>query len=229
MQQVRKGQVVRLPFIRLGDAHVIDLVDQDIQSQIRTAIKGRFQGTDDAGKARISVEQAVTMLVNYGGKDREEATALVKRWQCLIVTGIPYEQIDDAFMDGDIDAQRAAEMRRTYGGYAAEDAQSWAGWLQFRRDNPTMDDITEAAVRSYNQFAVPERISAADYYSFWSATREMETDYDANGKAIRGQAKRDKALAFIDSLPLSNAQKDALYYAAGYAEKTLRKAPWHQK
>lgn len=31
----------------------------------------------------------------------------------------------------------------------------------------------------------------------------------------------------IDSLPITKAQKDALYFANDWAEKNLDEAPWH--
>ena len=53
----------------------------------------------------------------------------------------------------------------------------------------------------------------------------MKADVDANGKAVSG-SKKKKVLAYIDGLALGKEQKDALYLAAGYAEKGLPEAPW---
>lgn len=39
--------------------------------------------------------------------------------------------------------------------------------------------------------------------------------------------KKDEVLAVIDSLELSTEQKDALYYASGYAESRIGEAPWY--
>ena len=36
-----------------------------------------------------------------------------------------------------------------------------------------------------------------------------------------------RRMAVIDSLPITNAQKDALYYGEGWAEGTIDEAPWH--
>lgn len=53
----------------------------------------------------------------------------------------------------------------------------------------------------------------------------MKADVDANGKAVSG-SKKKKVLAYIDGLALGKEQKDALYLAAGYAEKGLPETPW---
>ena len=53
----------------------------------------------------------------------------------------------------------------------------------------------------------------------------MKADMDANGKAVSG-SKKKKVLAYINGLALEKEQKDALYLAAGYAEKGLPETPW---
>lgn len=53
----------------------------------------------------------------------------------------------------------------------------------------------------------------------------MKADVDANGKAVSG-SKKKKVLAYINGLSLDKEQKDALYLAAGYAEKGLPETPW---
>ena len=53
----------------------------------------------------------------------------------------------------------------------------------------------------------------------------MKADVDANGKAVSG-SKKKKVLAYINGLALEKEQKDALYLAAGYAEKGLPETPW---
>lgn len=53
----------------------------------------------------------------------------------------------------------------------------------------------------------------------------MKADLDANGKAVSG-SKKKKVLAYINGLALGKEQKDALYLAAGYAEKGLPETPW---
>ena len=69
-------------------------------------------------------------------------------------------------------------------------------------------------------------VSLTDYAKvreFWS---EAEADKDRNGKTVNG-SKRDKVAAYIHSLRLPDAKKDALYLAMGYSESTLEDAPWH--
>lgn len=55
----------------------------------------------------------------------------------------------------------------------------------------------------------------------------MEADRDADGEVING-SKREKVLKLIDSMELSDYQKDVLYLTEGYSEKTIDDAPWNQ-
>ena len=53
-------------------------------------------------------------------------------------------------------------------------------------------------------------------------------DADGDGKTDSGSKKKE-ILDLIDSLPISDSQKDALYYDNGYAASGLKKAPWHKR
>lgn len=57
-------------------------------------------------------------------------------------------------------------------------------------------------------------------------TSGLTGDKDAEGNTISG-SKKAKVLAAINSMDIDAATKDALYYAAGYKESTIRDAPWH--
>ena len=66
----------------------------------------------------------------------------------------------------------------------------------------------------------------ADYRS--RRTECTGVDADGDGKTDSGSKKKE-ILALIDSLPISDSQKDALYYDNGYAASGLKKAPWHKR
>ena len=53
------------------------------------------------------------------------------------------------------------------------------------------------------------------------------TDKNGDGKTDP-YSKQAEVLALIDSLPVSDAVKDALYYKNGYAARNIGKAPWRQ-
>jgi len=88
------------------------------------------------------------------------------------------------------------------------------------------DDFNKNNVINYYEDAQPAGISADMYFEYVMNTRGMNSEKDENGDDIKGKTRKDKVMAYIDSLPLSNSQKDALYYAAGYAESKIGQAPW---
>lgn len=70
-------------------------------------------------------------------------------------------------------------------------------------------------------------ISPAVYIGLKTKAGTMEADRDADGEVING-SKREKVLKLIDSMELSDYQKDVLYLTEGYSEKTIDDAPWNQ-
>lgn len=69
-------------------------------------------------------------------------------------------------------------------------------------------------------------IQPGQYITFREGISGLSADKDQAGKSISG-SKKQKVLNYIDSMDLNNAQKTALYYAAGYAASTLDDAPWY--
>lgn len=91
----------------------------------------------------------------------------------------------------------------------------------------------EYALRTYNadvydkaRTAYAKGVSYETYYDYYFATKEMHADKDENGKSISG-SKKAKVVEYINSLDIPAEQKDALYVAAGYTEKSARYQKWN--
>ena len=68
----------------------------------------------------------------------------------------------------------------------------------------------------------------SDVYITWRETyNSTKSTRDENGKEVKGQTKKDKILAYIDSLNLTKEQKDALFLEE-YKESGLKDTPWHK-
>ena len=199
--------------------------EKDVQSAVRTAIKDQYQGTTEGVK--LSKEQAERYLQLYGGMSAEDAKARVQEWTCKIVTGIAYSDLREAMVTGEIDQKKAAKYLQTYGGMSAEAAKARAAYWGFCETYPEYAEMSEESVTKYLGGLQAAGIKPGVYYGFWKDTKEMKTEYGDDGKAIEGKGRRDKVLAYIDSLPLTSAQKDLLYFAANYAESKIGETPWH--
>ncbi len=100
----------------------------------------------------------------------------------------------------------------------ANDAEKRIAILQIIGDSTS----GQAKFTAFEQAKIPY----VTYASYISTVSEMSADKDKNGKAISG-SKKAKVMAYINSLPLSDDQKDAIYLAEGYAKSALGEAPWN--
>ena len=100
-------------------------------------------------------------------------------------------------------------------GVDREDAAKKLQYWEFLGEQPD-SDLNQWQVADYYEFAKPAGISA-----------EVYTDYCERVGSIDGDGKKERRMAVIDSLPLTDEQKDALYFAEGWAESKLWQAPWH--
>ena len=169
----------------------------------------------------ISEQRAIEMRMRYGGYDREKATETVTEWRAEKETGVAYDDIKDAFMDGDITAADARNMYTTYGGYTEEDATWKVKVYEWQKEVPAIDDITQSAIKDYEEFCEPAGISKIDYYDAWSNYNDTPADYDQNGDSIP-YSKTVKVMPYINSLPLTAEQKTALALC-WWAESTVQK------
>ena len=199
--------------------------EKDVMRQIKSRIGTWY--SDDTSDVRVSKQQAIAMLEKYTDLTDEEITKTVNRWSSKVVTGIAYDDIDEAFLEGKISAARASEMYQRYGGLTTEAAGEKVAVLKFIKDYPQFEagDVSYSMVEGFLGYGESAGIDVNVFYDVWKYNTAAKADVDKNGKAISG-SKKEKVLDYIDSLPLSKKQKDSLYYALGWAESTIREAPW---
>lgn len=85
-------------------------------------------------------------------------------------------------------------------------------------------------VKAYSELeeSLDAGIGMGDHFQFKIAYSKIEADKDENGESIsRGMGtKQSKVNAYLNSLPLTSEQKDALYLSE-YTAANLDKTPWH--
>lgn len=93
--------------------------------------------------------------------------------------------------------------------------------------------IAEMPLSERDKDAALSAIMSDSAYEKYQAARSKGIDtyeYVAFLRVISdfsGDGKQQRVWDYINSLPLSTAQKDQLHYAAGYKESSLAKTPWH--
>jgi hypothetical protein len=197
--------------------------EKDVIGQIKERI-GKWY-SDPESPVRITKEQARAMLETYTDMDDEAITKKLNQWSCRVVTGIAYGDIAEAFMDGDITAARATEMYRLYGTMKREEAEKQVAVLQFALDhNVDHTEISYSFVEGYTAYCKDAGIDVGVFLDVWKFKGKATTDRDEDGNMI--ESAKEKTLEYVDSLRITRKQKNALYLALGYAESTIRDAPW---
>lgn len=93
-------------------------------------------------------------------------------------------------------------------------------------DAVAKSSISDYQPDSWISEALESDIPAETFILFRATTSALKSDKDANGNTISG-SKKTKVLNAINSMDISSDEKDAMYYAAGYASSGNRDAPWH--
>ena len=182
-------------------------------------VKGAYLAGD------ITQSKAIEIRMEYTGKSRAETAEEVAEWEAEKSTGYAYDDIKEAFLDGELTSGEAMAKYKAYGKTAAE-AKELVTKLEFQKKWPGTDGISASAVKSYQKYCAPAGVSGTLFYQVHEFEDDAHADVDKNGNSING-TKRKKVLNYIDALPLNTKQKDALYYAFGWAKSTLDEAPWH--
>lgn len=199
--------------------------EKEVISQVTSQIGKWYY--DNGSNYRINKQQAIDMLTKYTDLSDEEIAKKVNEWSSVVVTGIPYSEIDDEFMAGNITAERAKEMYVRYGSMTEEKAAEKVAVYSFVKEHPSLDgeSVSYGFVSSYQEYCEPQGIDVDLFHDVWQYEASAEGDKDRHGNTVSG-SKKAKVLEYIDSLELSKKQKDALYYAFGWAKSEIREAPW---
>ena len=207
---------------------------------------------DEYLNGNLTEEDAVDMYVEYGGYEREKAEETIRKWEFEKESGFSYDEkakqfkdgnitgselknilmeiggktkeeaekdivsyCRDAYEDGDFSRNDAYSNMTRYGGLTGEEAESKLQYLDIKAKFPDTY-VDDAWVDEY-------------YSEIESSGLSMDVffDYRNRVKGIKGDGKKEKRMEVINSLPISSAQKDAIYLAEGWAESRLSEAPWH--
>ena len=227
--------------------------EKSIVSEVKSSAKSWYMGNSEEGQ-KISKQQAVSILKTYCGVSAEEAAETVQKWTCYVVEGIYYDNVDTAYIDGDIDSTNAKRMLKTYGGLSEADAAARVLQWQCEKDTGvsysdlnsayesgriTATELIDSRVKygnsstykgaqdDYTNFGAPAEMSKDVYYSSWIELYGLKSDKDAEGNTIK-YSLQNKRWAYIDSLRLTVSQKNALH-CTFYAASTLDEAPWNNQ
>ena len=198
-------------------AHIRELTENGkTKKQVLGELRGKIKEwyTDPESNTRITREQAQELVDRYLEMEPGDAKKLVEEWAFELEHGYSYDDIKWTYLDDEITAQEAKDVLIDRMGKTDAEADRRIQYWDFLRNNRD-SVLTEYQVADFYEFADPAGISA-----------EVYERYIVGTKGIEGEGTKARKMAVIDSLPLTDAQKDALYFAEGWAKSTLHEAPW---
>ena len=186
----------------------------DAESETQSKAKGLFTAEKFAA-AIAQGDQAManaikTDILQSAVKNGKTAEEAVKSFNSSAKT-----ELKELYLTGDITEQEAINALTTYcgsdEGSAKADVQYWA----FKQDYPDIHADDQWFDTYYEKIAD----SGIDI--------DVYMEYRNTVSTITGEGKKEKRMAVINSLPITSAQKDALYFAEGWTSSKLYEAPWH--
>lgn len=153
-------------------------------------------------EGKISASDMKSIFMEVEGKTDEEANSSI----------VSYTR--EAYEEGNFNRSKASEIMVTYGGLTSEEAEAKLRYIDVKKQFPDTY-VDDAWVDEYYNEVESSGISI-----------EVFVNYRNQVKSITGEGKKERRMAAINSMPISNAQKDALYFAEGWAASKLHEAPW---
>ena len=162
----------------------------------------RYDKVYDAVRNGASIDEAMDELTSHGYSE-EDILIQVK------------SEIGKWYRGGEISKQQAINMLTKYFDMSSNEINATVSYWEYKKDNPDAD-VNVGLFETYYSDVAHSGISINDYITYRNKVKD-----------ITGEDKKARRMKVINSLPITNAQKDALYYAEGWAESKLYEAPWH--
>ena len=175
---------------------------------------------DEFMSGKITASRAIEMRVRYGGETTEEARAKVEDWNFEKKYGFSYSNRKDAYINGEVSATTLRQAMISHKGMTAKDADHEIRALDLMKRNPNSGlDLTAAKAMTKKLDVINKTLDECG----------IKPDVYKKYKDLCKTAgsKKEDIMGVIHSLPLTKAQKDALYYLNGWSENTIDEAPWH--
>ena len=152
--------------------------------------------------------------------EREDAEKKLESWDFEAEYGFAYSDRKETYLSGKVSKATLVDILIDRG-YDEEDAKAQVEAYEWEAAG--FEDVTTSAIRNYNEWCEPVGIPKSVYLEFWRFDNSTENDVDkTTGKKIAYSAVK-KIMAYINSLNLTDQQKDALAKSAGWADKTIEK------
>lgn len=190
----------------------------------------------DAYDAGDVTRNSIIGALEFSGKTNKEARESITQRDIRNRLGIEYSELDNAYQNGDISYNTFRNAMLENGATQQEADEAIAGydWLKNNARNDPELTISDAKKFAVSMGSNAEDSTLEDYGISVSTYKEYKVkktechgvDANGDGKTDSGTL-RDSIFRMIDSMAISDEQKDALALLS-YSMKSIRKyAPWH--
>ncbi len=185
-----------------------------------------------------SASEKATKLAAWADENltEDQAAAVKDRldyWQMMRAEASTYEKMTEAGMSAD----KASAVYDLYQNLEPEDGKTTVSESQKLRAVAGSRDLSEEDKRKAVAAMLPDTaldkfntcvkagVNVSSYVGVKEYYGSTSADKDAKGKTVSG-SKQKKVVAYINGLPISEGQKDALYLVY-YQPSGLKDTPWH--
>ena len=158
-------------------------------------------------KPRRAAKTDIIRMAQQNGKTAEDAEKSFN--------GSAKSALKELFVGGEISEQKVIQALVDYCGIDYEDAKADVQYWAYKQEYPDVY-ADDSWFDKYYEDVADSGISIDQYMKYRNQVKD-----------ITGDGKKEKRMAVINSLPITSAQKDALYLAEGWASSKLYEAPWH--
>lgn len=195
----------------------LDAIDS-IHSSLKNQVKDAYIDGE------IDKETVYNVLVPYADMSEDDIETELEKWEFEIEYKFSWGERAKGYRRGEITETELKNAVMEIEDEELSAADAYIRLLNLEMANQDLD-ITADIASKYFEFAEPAGIDLDVFIDFKDSIKGLEGDKDKHGNTISG-SKKAKIMDVINSLPLTKAQKDALYYASGYEKSTIREAPW---
>ena len=162
----------------------------------------KYDKVFDSVRNGASIDEAMNELISHGYSE-EDVLSQVK------------SKIGEWYRNGEISKQQTINMLTKYFDMESSEIDATVSYWEYKTSNSDID-VNIGWFEKYYSDVAYSGISLDEYINYRNKVKD-----------ITGEDKKARRMDIINSLPITSAQKDALYYAEGWAESKLYEAPWH--
>ena len=209
-----EGNFTRSQIAGAVESAMRDLEPEEVAGEVDVKNYGIYNKNDFAvavfsgdKKSAEKIRNEIVKFMVSEGKTKDEAT---KSLDSFI-----RDSVKDWLETGDVDRSEAISALTQFASYDSNKATVKVDYWMYAKNHPSTY-VSEDIVSGYYEYGKPAGISMDVYVNYRNKIRGIE-----------GEGKKETILPIINSMPISNAQKDALYFSHGWAKSRLSEAPWH--